>query len=83
MPLTDTGMRRAAPKSLYKLFDERGLYLEISFCRRSMVATEIQIRGAAEPGVSGRLSGCRQQAARGRRDEARKVLNNEVDPSER
>jgi integrase len=83
MPLTDVAIRRSAPaEKPYKLFDERGLYLEVSpaggrwwrlkyrFARR-----EKRLSLGVYPDVG-------LKDARERRDQARKLLSNGIDPSE-
>lgn len=83
MPLTDTAVRNIKPgvKSI-KLFDERGLYLEISpsggkwwRLKYRFDSKEKRISLGVYPDVS-------LKDARDRRDEARKLLANGVDPSE-
>jgi hypothetical protein len=57
MPLTDVTVKNAkASKKSVKLFDGRGLYLEVSPSQRQMVEVEVSIRGQRETSVFGRLS---------------------------
>ena len=82
MPLTDTAFRKAKPRDKpRKLYDSRGLYLEIA--PRGTKAWRFKYRFAEKekrislgiyPEVSLKL-------ARERRDEARKLLAREIDPS--
>ncbi|WMJ07614.1 integrase arm-type DNA-binding domain-containing protein [Nitrosomonas sp. sh817] len=83
MPLTDTAIRniKAGVKSI-KLFDERGLYLEVSpkggkwwRLKYRFDNKEKRISLGVYPDIS-------LKDARDRRDEARKLLANGVDPSE-
>ena len=82
MPLTDSAIRQAKPRDKSrKLYDSRGLYLEIA--PRGTKAWRFKYRFAEKekrislgiyPEVSLKL-------ARQRRDEARKLLAREIDPS--
>ena len=82
MPLTDTAIRKAKPtEKPRKLYDSRGLYLEIA--PRGTKAWRFKYRFAEKekrismgiyPEVSLKL-------ARERRDDARKLLAREIDPS--
>ncbi|MDE1978071.1 MAG: integrase arm-type DNA-binding domain-containing protein [Betaproteobacteria bacterium] len=83
MPLTDTTIRNAKPgaKSI-KLFDERGLYLEITppggklwRLKYSFGGKEKRLSFGAYPDVS-------LKAAREKRDDARRMLADGIDPSE-
>lgn len=83
MPLTDTTIRNAKPgaKSI-KLFDERGLYLEITppggklwRLKYSFGGKEKRLSFGAYPDVS-------LKAAREKRDDARRMLVDGIDPSE-
>ena len=65
MPLTDVLVRNAeAGKKAARLFDGRGLYLEVSQ-PAAMVAVEISLRGQGKAVVPGRLSGRRSQGRPG------------------
>ena len=81
MPLTDTKVRTAKPKDKsYKLFDGRGLYLEVSGgkwwrYKYRFGGKEKRISLGIYPEVS--LKDARQRC-----EEARKLLANGVDPSE-
>ncbi len=82
MPLTDTAIRKAKPRDKpRKIYDSRGLYLEIA--PRGTKAWRFKYRFAEKekrismgiyPEVSLKL-------ARRRRDEARKLLARDIDPS--
>ncbi len=83
MPLTDTAIRSAKPSDkTIRLFDERGLYLEVSpsggkwwRLKYRFDDKEKRISLGVYPDVS-------LKDARDRRDEARKLLANGIDPSE-
>ena len=82
MPLTDTTIRNAKPREKsIKLFDERGLYLEITppggklwRLKYSFGGKEKRLSLGAYPDVS-------LKAARDRRDDARRMLAEGRDPS--
>jgi integrase len=83
MPLTDTAIRRAAPtQKPYKLFDERGLYLEISPAGGRWWRLKYRFAGKEKRVSLGTYPDVSLKTARERRDEARKLLSNEIDPSE-
>ena len=83
MPLTDTAIRNAKPRAKpYKMFDERGLFLLVSpkggkwwRFKYRFDGKEKQISLGVYPDVS-------LKNARERRDEARKLIANDIDPSE-
>jgi integrase len=84
MPLTDTAIKAARPhEKAYKLFDERGLYLLIAPSggrwwrfRYSLAGREKLLSLGIYPDVS-------LAKARARRDEARQLVADGVDPSAR
>lgn len=84
MPLTDVKIKQAKPREKpYRLSDERGLYLEISpgggkwwRFKYRFDKKEKRLSLGVYPDVS-------LATARERRDEARKLLANSVDPSQR
>ena len=65
-----------------RLFDERGLYLEVSPFSRQVVAVEISLWGQRVLPLLGVYPDVTLKDARDRRDAARKLLGNGVDPSE-
>ncbi|WP_456403653.1 Arm DNA-binding domain-containing protein, partial [Thiolapillus sp.] len=83
MALTDTAIRNAKPKEkLFKLYDARGLYIEITpkgakrwrfRYRRPGTGKESRLSLGIYPDVS-------LKEARIKRDEARKMLDDGVDP---
>jgi hypothetical protein len=53
MPLTDVAIRNSKPAAKsFKLYDTGGLYLEISPCRRRMVAPEISLQRQGKPDMT-------------------------------
>ena len=83
MSLTNTAVQNAKPgKTTRKLFDERGLYLEISPAGGKWWRLKYRI-GDKEKRLSlGIYPDVSLKEARDRRDAARKLIANEVDPSE-
>ena len=82
MPLTDVAIRQAQPRDkLRKLYDSRGLYLEIA--PRGTKAWRLKYRFAdKEKRISlGIYPEVSLKLARERRDEARKLLARDIDPS--
>ena len=82
MPLTDTGIRKAKPRDKpRKLYDSRGLYLEIA--PRGTKAWRFKYRFAdKEKRISmGIYPEVSLKLARERRDDARKLLARDIDPS--
>ncbi|MBU1191868.1 MAG: integrase arm-type DNA-binding domain-containing protein [Gammaproteobacteria bacterium] len=83
MPLTDTAIRNAKPgeKSI-KLFDERGLYLEVAPSGGKWWRFKYRFNGKEKRLSLGVYSDVNLKEARDRRDAARKLLANGIDPSE-
>lgn len=83
MPLTDTAIRNIKPgvKSI-KLFDERGLYLEVSPSGGKWWRLKYRFDNKEKRISLGVYPDISLKDARDRRDEARKLLANGVDPSE-
>jgi integrase len=83
MPLTNTAIRNAKPgKKTCKLYDERGLYLEVSpnggkwwRLKYRYIGKEKRLSLGVYPDVTLKM-------ARERRDESRKLLADGIDPSE-
>jgi hypothetical protein len=83
MPLTNPACQNAKPKQrAYKLFDEKGLYLEVApsggkwwRIKYRFADKEKRLSVGVYPEVS-------LKAARARRDEARKLLSEGIDPGE-
>jgi len=83
MPLTDTAIRKAKPaEKPYKLFDERGLYLEVTPTGGKWWRLKYRFDGKEKRLSLGAYPDVKLKDARDRRDEARKLLANGIDPSE-
>lgn len=83
MPLTDTASRNAKPgEKPIKLFDERGLYLELSPTGGKWWRLKYRFAGKEKRLSLGVYPDVSLKEARDRRDGARKLLADGVDPSE-
>lgn len=83
MPLTDTAIRNAKPSAKpAKLFDGGGLYLEISPAGGKWWRIKYRFDGKEKRLSLGVYPDVSLKDARERRDTARKLLANDVDPSE-
>jgi len=83
VPLTDAAIRNAKPgKKQMKLFDERGLFLLVSPAGGKWWRFKYRFDGKEKQLSLGVYPDVTLKDARERRDEARKLLANEVDPSE-
>ena len=83
MPLTDTFIRNAKPGAKpLRHFDGRGLYLEISPTGGKWWRLKYRFDGKEKRLSLGVYPDVSLKDARERRDDARKLLANEVDPSE-
>jgi integrase len=83
MPLTDTAIRNARPSlKTVKLFDERGLYLEISPAGGKWWRLKYRFEGREKRVSLGVYPDVSLKDARDRREAARKLLANGIDPSE-
>ncbi|MEF3695551.1 tyrosine-type recombinase/integrase [Desulfolutivibrio sp.] len=81
--LTDVKVKNAKPSTkAQKLFDERGLYLEISRNGGKWWRLKYRIQGKEKRLSLGVYPDVSLKGARERRDEARKLLATGVDPSE-
>ncbi len=82
MPLTDTAIRNAkrGAKAI-KLFDERGLYLEVSPTGGKWWRLKYRFDGKEKRLSLGVYPDVSLKDARERRDQARKLLANGIDPS--
>jgi integrase len=83
MSLTDTAVRKAKPsEKAIKLFDDRGLYLLISPSGGKWWRLKYRFDGKERKIALGVYPDVSLKDARERRDEARKLLANGIDPSE-
>jgi len=83
MPLTNTTITNAKPaKKTTKLFDERGLYLEVSPKGGKWWRFKYRYNGKEKRLSLGVYPDVSLKIARDRREEACKLLANDVDPSE-
>jgi len=83
MPLTDTAVRNAKPgEKPIKLFDERGLYLEISPTGGKWWRLKYRFNGKEKRLSLGVYPDVSLKDARTRRDAARKLVADGTDPSE-
>ena len=83
MPLSDTAIRNAKPgDKAKKMFDGGGLYLEVSPKGGKWWRLKYRFDGKEKRLSLGVYPDVSLKDARERRDEARKLLANEIDPSE-
>src|SRR5271170_4830090 len=83
MPLTDTAVRNAKPaKKAVKLFDDRGLYLEVSPAGGKLWRLKYRFEGKEKRLSLGVYPDVGLKDARDRREAARKLLADGIDPSE-
>jgi len=83
MPLTDTAIRNAKPvQKAKKLFDGGGLYLEVAPSGGKWWRLKYRFGGKEKRLSLGVYPDVSLKDARERRDTARKLLANEIDPSE-
>jgi integrase len=83
VPLTNTEIRNAkAGKKSFRLFDERGLYLEVSAAGGKWWRLKYRFAGKEKRLSLGVYPEVSLKDARNRRDDARKLLAGGVDPSE-
>ena len=83
MPLTDTAIRNAKPKHRqYKLSDEKGLYLLVRESGKKYFRFDYRFIGKRKTLALGVYPDVSLAAARKKRDEARGLLNDGVDPSQ-
>ncbi|MCH9026684.1 MAG: integrase arm-type DNA-binding domain-containing protein [Proteobacteria bacterium] len=83
MSLTDTAIRNAKPGTKIKrMYDSGGLYLEVSPSGGKWWRLKYRFGGKEKRLSLGVYPEVSLKDARGRRDEARKLLANDVDPSE-
>jgi len=83
MPLTDTVIRNAKPQEKpYKLADGGGMYLEVAPSGGKWWRLKYRIDGKEKRISLGTYPDTTLKSARERRDEARKLLAADIDPSE-
>ena len=83
MPLTDTSIRGAkSGEKAKKLFDERGLYLEVATSGGKWWRLKYRFNGKEKRLSLGVYPDVGLKDARNRRDDARKLVANGIDPSE-
>ena len=83
MPLTDTQIRKAKPRDkIYKITDERGLYLEVAPSGGKWWRFKYRFDGKEKRLSLGVYPDVDLKDARERRDRARKQVASEIDPSE-
>ena len=83
MPLTNTAIRNAKPSNKpIRLFDERGLYLEISPTGGKWWRLKFRFEGKEKRLSLGDYPDIPLKDARDRRDTARKLLADGIDPGE-
>jgi len=83
MALTDIGVRNAKPTGkLYRLFDERGMYLEVSAAGGKWWRFKYRFEGKEKRLSLGVYPDVGLKDAREQRDEMRKLLAKGVDPGE-
>ena len=83
MPLTNTAIRTAKPSNKpFRLFDERGLYLEVSPTGGKWWRLKFRFEGKEKRLSLGVYPDVSLKDARNRRDTARKLLADGIDPSE-
>lgn len=83
MPLTDTAIKNAKPgDKARKMYDSGGLYLEVSPRGGKWWRFKYRFDGKEKRLSLGVYSDVSLKDARDRRDTARKLLSNEVDPAE-
>jgi Arm domain-containing DNA-binding protein len=83
MALTNIKIRNSSPgKKTQKLFDERGLYLEVSPNGGKWWRLKYRFNGKEKRLSMGVYPDVSLKDARERRDEARKLVANGIDPSE-
>jgi len=83
MPLTDTAIRTAKPSTKpVRMFDGGGLYLEVSPAGGKLWRLKYRIGGKEKRLALGIYPDVGLKEARQRRDDARKMLANDIDPCE-
>lgn len=83
MPLSDAKIKNAKPKEkTYRVYDERGLYLEVSSKGGRWWRFKYRFRGKEKRISLGTYPDTKLGKARERRDEARRLVSEDIDPSQ-
>ena len=83
MPLTDTAIRSAKPREkVFKLYDERGLYLEVRPTGAKWWRWKYRVAGREKRLSFGVYPDVSLKSAREKREAARQQLAAGIDPSE-
>jgi hypothetical protein len=83
MPLTDTKIRNAkAQEKTYRIYDERGLYLKVSPRGGKWWRFKYRFRGKEKRISLGTYPDTKLGKAREKRDEARRLVSEDIDPSQ-
>ncbi len=81
MPLSDTALRAAKPtEKPYRLYDANGLYAEVTIAGGKLWRLKYRFDGKEKRLALGAYPDVSLKDARERRDDARKLLSNGVDP---
>jgi integrase len=82
MPLTDVALRNAKPRSApYKLSDSGGLFVQVTPSGSKLWRLKYRVRGKEKLLSLGRYPTISLAEARERREEAKKLLLHDIDPS--
>lgn len=83
MPLSDAKIKNAKPKEkTYRVYDERGLYLEVSPKGGKWWRFKYRFRGKEKRISLGTYPDTKLGKAREKRDEARRLVSEDIDPSQ-
>ncbi|WP_415355633.1 tyrosine-type recombinase/integrase [Halioglobus sp. Uisw_031] len=83
MPLSDAKIKNAMPKEkTYRVYDERGLYLEVSPKGGKWWRFKYRFRGKEKRVSLGTYPDTKLGKAREKRDEARRLVSEDIDPSQ-
>ena len=84
MPLTNAAIRGAKPKAKpYRLYDERGLYLEVTPAGSKLFRFKYRFKGKEKRLALGAFPDVTLRAARSCREEARQMLIQGIDPGQK
>jgi hypothetical protein len=82
MPLTDTGIRKVKPKTPARMFDGRGLYLQVSPAGAKLWCFKYRFQRKEKLLALGAYPDVSLATGRQKRDDARKLLADGIDPGE-